>query len=83
MNDETALYKVYENYSYSKEKAEERCRDMFRMLDGYKYAIITHNTFTFTVGFYFDKLDLETGEVKTYFLRITPTMDECWEIPLE
>lgn len=82
-NGETSLYKVYGRYSYAKERAEEYCRNAYAALDGKDFAIISHNSFMFTAGFYFEKVDEETGEVKRYFLRITPTRDEYWEVPFE
>ena len=74
-NGDTELWRVYGRYSYNKERAFERCWNLCCRLDGEKFAIISHNGFIFTVGFYFT--DEETGVLK--FFYITPTYDYIWD----
>lgn len=41
------LCDVYAHYSYAKEKAYERCLNLFIETDGENFAITSHNTCTF------------------------------------
>lgn len=76
----TDLQHFYGRYSYAKEKAMEYCKDLMFELDGYGGAIINHNTFIFTYGFYYDKVDDETGEVYQNFCYITPSHNYTWKV---
>lgn len=76
------LENVYETtYSYAKQKAYEYCKNLFNSLEGHGFAIISHNTFIFTAGFYFYLTDEETGEIThECFTQITPNYDRFWVV---
>ena len=69
------LSDVYGSYSRAKENAMRYCEDLMRRFNGYGLRIISHNTFTFTVGFMFSD---ENGVVNLMY--ITPNKDEYFEI---
>lgn len=74
MSTDTELCDVYGNWSTSKQVAYEYCRNMFNVLGGSTFTIVTANTFQFTVGFYFDY------EGKDTFAYIT--RDHNWFCPV-
>ena len=76
---ECYLWSVYNNYSHAKERAFDYCKNLQEHLNGYDFAIITHNTFIFTAGFYY--VDEETGVVS--FCYITPKYDYKWDAIVE
>lgn len=80
-NGNITLDDVYGRYSEEKYSAYLYCRVTQCKFEGRNGAIIAHNTFMFTYGFYFDTIDEETAEVTaTYFYYITPTYDYTFEV---
>lgn len=49
------LESVYKSYSDAKRKAYKHCRELFKAMDGYNFAIVSANPNVFTVGFYFNR----------------------------
>lgn len=70
-SNDTDLDDVYGNYSTAKYNAYEYCINLFRELNGWDFKIISHNTFSFSVGFYF--ISKETGAI--CFAYITKDYD--------
>lgn len=62
------LRQCYTSYSYSKGRAEERCRAKMFAMDGYGFKILSFNSQKFTCGWLYE--DAETGvimlNVETY-----------------
>lgn len=46
----TELIDIYDSWSYDKEQAFMYCEDLFEKENGSHFRIISHNTFSFTVG---------------------------------
>ena len=63
------LHDVYGRYSDAKEYSFRAIKEEMRNLCGYSLAIISHNGFMYTCGFYYDTLNEETGEVETTRFR--------------
>ena len=74
--DETAekLSDVYEKCSAEKVDAYENCKKIFNKLGGEKFTIVSHNGWTFCVGFRF-----YIGNEK-YFCYITPNHKRVCEV---
>lgn len=76
-----SLYAVYDTYSNSKAYSFEAIRQKMCELDGRELAIISHNTFVYTCGFYYDIVDEETGEItSTRFYYFAPSFSESFEV---
>lgn len=66
------LSDVYESYSDKKAKAFEYCERLYKSVNGFHgIRILSHNTFTFSVGFLFT--DKENGHIR--FAYITADYD--------
>jgi hypothetical protein len=50
-SNDTELWHVYGRFSYAKNRAFEYCEHQKQMFSGYGLKIISHNTFSFSVGF--------------------------------
>lgn len=69
---DTMLWRVYGSYSRDKALAFDKCRYIMFKLNGYDGAIVSHNGWRFSYGFYYDTVDEETGELLTQrFMLIT------------
>lgn len=77
---QTQLYMVYGRYSDAKESAFDYCKELQYALNGFQGAIITHNSFIFTFGFYYNTVDEETGELHENFCYITPSYNYTWQV---
>lgn len=66
----------YGSYSVYKDRAFQRCADLYHRLDGNRFRIIGYNCNTFSVGFEFP--DPETGVLS--FAYITKDYDRFCEI---
>ena len=74
--DETAtnLTDVYEKFSLEKLNAYENCRKIFEKLGGENFTIVSHNGWTFCIGFTF-----YIGNER-YFCYITPSHKRICEV---
>lgn len=72
----TLLVQVYASYSDAKADAYASCKWVYYALNGRKFRISSHNTFTFTVEFEFPHP--ETGEAMV--ARITRDHMDAWFI---
>ena len=84
-HSETKLEDCYAKPSVAKKTAFMRCRWMHKELDCgvywmYKYRILSYNTFSFTYGGYYEKVNEETGEVETWFYYATSKKEETWKV---
>ena len=69
------LWQVYGKCSKDKYDAMECCKRLMHELNGSKMRIISHNPWTFSVGFQY--VDSETGVLM--FAYITRDYDRCTE----
>lgn len=65
---------VYTSYSPAKREAFDYCKWLCEEMNGYGFAIRSHNTFSFTVNFYFQ--DYEAG--RTMLAIITHTYNHAY-----
>ena len=72
----TCLGDVYGRFSHNKNIAMKRCVDLMMSLHGRRLRILSHNSFSFTVGFEFPHP--ETGGL--CFAYITPSYDRFIEL---
>ena len=64
--DVCELWQVYSNPSYYKVRAYDYCREIYYKLNGYGFKITSANTSFFSIGFLYDTIDEETGEIITH-----------------
>lgn len=75
-SNDTELYHVYGKFSANKARAFERCKELMYKYGGRGLRILSHNSFSFTVGFEFPHP--ETGVL--CFAYITPSYDRYIEV---
>lgn len=70
------LWDVYGKFSNNKARAFARCEELMFKMGGRRIRILSHNSFSFTVGFEFPHP--ETGVL--CFAYITPSYDKWIEV---
>lgn len=78
-SNDTELYHVYGKFSRAKINAMDRCKGLMHTYGGRGLRILSHNSFSFTVGFEFPHP--ETGVL--CFAYITPSYDRWIEVTEE
>ena len=81
----SSLEQCYGRYSEEKRQAFENCRNLHAMLDvddlwTYDFRVISYNSFNFTYGGYYHKVNEETGVVEVWFLYCTSRQDQTWKV---
>lgn len=61
-NDEK-LSDVYKSWCQANQDGYDYCKKRCYDRQGYNFKIIAANSYNFTVGYFYDKVDEETGEV--------------------
>ena len=79
------LEQCYSTFSGEKMQAFENCRNLHAMLDCddvyiCNYKIISYNTFNFTYGGYYHKVNEETGVVEVWFLYCSSKNSQTWKV---
>ena len=74
-NDEK-LSDVYKSWYQTNQDGYDYCKNRCKERQGYNFKIIGSNPFNFTVGYFYDKVDEETGEVVATMMAIHTAWNE-------